>query len=143
MRFSRLPFRHVVRSWGSDIVYTPMIMAESFVASQRARDVEMHTNAFDRPVIVQFAADSAEQFAAATELVAGKVAGVDLNCGCPQQWAIKEGIGAALLKKPDTVRPALSDPWRGMLDHAASGRHPFIVQPCLRICTRRYRACKG
>ena len=108
VRFSRLPFRHVVRSWGCDIVYTPMIMAESFVASQRARDVEMHTNAFDRPVIVQFAADSAAQFAAATELVAGKVAGVDLNCGCPQQWAIKEGIGAALLKKPDTVSLSLS-----------------------------------
>ena len=87
MRFSRLPFRHVVRSWGSDIVYTPMIMAESFVASQRARDVEMHTNAFDRPVIVQFAADSADQFAAATELVAGKVAGVDLNVTTPPRTA--------------------------------------------------------
>lgn len=104
VRFSRLPFRHVVRSWGCDIVYTPMIMAESFAASQRARDVEMNTNAYDKPLIVQFAADSASQFAAATELLAGKVAGVDLNCGCPQQWAIKEGVGAALLKKPDTVR---------------------------------------
>lgn len=30
--------------------------------------------------------------------------GVDLNCGCPQRWAIKEGYGADMLKKPDLVK---------------------------------------
>jgi hypothetical protein len=44
VRFSKLPFRHVVRSYGTDIVYTPMIMADSFTASQKARDVELTTN---------------------------------------------------------------------------------------------------
>jgi tRNA-dihydrouridine synthase 4 len=48
VRFSKLPFRHVVRSWGSDIVFTPMIMANSFVNSAKARDVEFTTNANDR-----------------------------------------------------------------------------------------------
>jgi tRNA-dihydrouridine synthase 4 len=24
--------------------------------------------------------------------------------GCPQKWAFQEGIGCALLRKPDTVR---------------------------------------
>jgi len=38
----------------------------------------------------------------------GKVAGVDLNCGCPQRWAIQEGIGCALLKKPDLVKDMVS-----------------------------------
>ncbi|EFP86572.2 uncharacterized protein PGTG_12954 [Puccinia graminis f. sp. tritici CRL 75-36-700-3] len=32
------------------------------------------------------------------------VDGIDINCGCPQQWACKEGIGSALLRKPDLVR---------------------------------------
>ncbi|KAA1138907.1 hypothetical protein PGTUg99_028818 [Puccinia graminis f. sp. tritici] len=27
------------------------------------------------------------------------VDGIDINCGCPQQWACKEGIGSALLRK--------------------------------------------
>ncbi|KAG7528787.1 hypothetical protein FFLO_05928 [Filobasidium floriforme] len=31
------------------------------------------------------------------------VDGVDLNCGCPQPWAYSEGIGSALLRKPDLV----------------------------------------
>ena len=35
VRFSKLPFRHVVRSYGTDLVYTPMIMADSFTASQK------------------------------------------------------------------------------------------------------------
>ena len=48
VRFSKLPFRHLVRSWGADIVFTPMIMANSFVASAKARDVEFTTNAYDR-----------------------------------------------------------------------------------------------
>jgi tRNA-dihydrouridine synthase 4 len=29
--------------------------------------------------------------------------GVDLNCGCPQSWAIKEGIGCSLMSQPDLV----------------------------------------
>lgn len=29
--------------------------------------------------------------------------GVDLNCGCPQRWAMKDGYGADLLNKPELV----------------------------------------
>lgn len=29
--------------------------------------------------------------------------GVDLNCGCPQRWAMKDGYGADLLEKPELV----------------------------------------
>eukprot|EP00960_Hanusia_phi_P061717 764923-Hanusia_phi.AAC.7 len=126
-----------VRSWGCELVYTPMIMAESFIASGRARDIEFTTNLHDRPVIVQFAAHDAMELSKAAALVpspsenasmthvvqlSGKVDGVDINCGqssspalsrhalrqliagCPQRWAIKEGVGAALLKKPELVR---------------------------------------
>ena len=35
---------------------------------------------------------------AAAKLVAGDVAGVDLNCGCPKHFSIQGGMGAALLK---------------------------------------------
>lgn len=30
--------------------------------------------------------------------------GVDLNCGCPQRWAIQEGYGACLINKPEMLR---------------------------------------
>nr|CRX79104.1 hypothetical protein ls5930a1_00130 [Leucosporidium scottii] len=55
-------------------------------------------------LIVQFAANDGQQLADAAELVKPWVDGIDLNCGCPQKWAYQEGIGCALLRKPELVR---------------------------------------
>ena len=106
VRFSKLPWRHVVRSYGTEIVYSPMIMADSFVNSQKARDVEFTTNGLDAPLVVQFAAHTDKEFGDAAELLrsGGHTGGIDLNCGCPQKWALQEGIGAALLKQPETIK---------------------------------------
>jgi len=106
VRFSKLPWRHVVRSWGTEIVYSPMIMADSFIASQRARSIEFNTNPQDTPLIVQFAAHTDKEFGDAAELMrtGGFGGGIDLNCGCPQKWAVQEGIGSALLRKPETIK---------------------------------------
>jgi len=30
--------------------------------------------------------------------------GVDLNCGCPQRWAVNDGYGVDLLRKPHLIR---------------------------------------
>ena len=35
--------------------------------------------------------------------------GVDLNCGCPQTWAKKEGLGACLIKKPQLVKEMVKE----------------------------------
>ena len=40
----------------------------------------------DRPLVVQFAASNARDFADAAELVAPFADGVDINCGCPQRY---------------------------------------------------------
>lgn len=58
----------------------------------------------DRPLIVQFGAHTAIDFAKAAEMVQPYCDGVDLNCGCPQSWAIQEGIGCGLMRKPELVR---------------------------------------
>ena len=29
--------------------------------------------------------------------------GVDVNCGCPQRWAIGEGYGACMINQPEIV----------------------------------------
>ena len=78
-------------------------MANSFVQSKRARDVEFTTNSSDRPLIVQFASSKIDEFATAAQLVQPFADGVDLNCGCPQKWAAKEGVGAVMIKKPDVI----------------------------------------
>ena len=62
VRYSKLPFRMLVRLYDCDIAYTPMIMADSFSSSEAARDNEFTTNSMDRPLIVQFASNNVEDF---------------------------------------------------------------------------------
>jgi tRNA-dihydrouridine synthase 4 len=100
---NRLQFRDLIRKYGCDLMYTPMIMSNSFIQSAKCRDVELTTNASDRPLIVQFAANKADEFATAAQFVQAHSDGVELNCGCPQRWAIQEGIGASLIQKNDFV----------------------------------------
>ncbi|ODO08871.1 tRNA-dihydrouridine synthase 4 [Cryptococcus wingfieldii CBS 7118] len=55
-------------------------------------------------LLAQFASPNGKSLADAAELISPFVDGLDLNCGCPQKWAYNEGIGCALLRKPDLVR---------------------------------------
>jgi len=103
VRYSKLAFRNLVRLYDCDLAFSPMILADSFYLSQKARDNEFTTNEEDKPLIVQFAANKAEYFSGSAELVSKYCSGVDLNCGCPQRWAWKEGIGACLINNPEFV----------------------------------------
>ncbi|ELU14183.1 hypothetical protein CAPTEDRAFT_90110 [Capitella teleta] len=85
VRYSKLPFRTLVRKYDCDIAFTPMIVSESFNQSIKARHSDFTTNSGDRPLIVQFAASQAKDFADAAEIVVPYADGVDLNCGCPQK----------------------------------------------------------
>lgn len=44
VRYSKLEFRTLVRKYGVDLCYTPMIMADSFCQSNKARLNEFTTN---------------------------------------------------------------------------------------------------
>ena len=103
VRYSKLPFRALVRKYGCDVAFTPMIVSNSFVNSIKARDSDFTTNESDRPLIVQFAASNANDFADAAEIVHPYSDGIDLNCGCPQRWAMQEGYGSCLLQNPQLV----------------------------------------
>ncbi|CAH1766380.1 3237_t:CDS:2 [Entrophospora sp. SA101] len=87
-----------------NLTYTPMILAKEFQNSAIARDFDFTTNFNDTPLIMQFASNNNKELVNAVELVYGYVDGIDINCGCPQKWAINEGIGVYLMEKPEIVR---------------------------------------
>ncbi|XP_012284426.1 tRNA-dihydrouridine(20a/20b) synthase [NAD(P)+]-like isoform X2 [Orussus abietinus] len=107
VRYSKLQFRTLVRRYDCDICFTPMIMADSFVQSAEARNNDFVINKADDPLIVQFAAKCVEDFVCAAEMIAPYSNGVDLNCGCPQRWAIKDGYGVDLLHRPQDIRKTI------------------------------------
>lgn len=126
VRYSKLPFRSLVRKYNCDLCFTPMILANSFIQSNSARNNEFTTSSGDHPVIVQFAANNAHDFSSAAEMVAPFSDGVDLNCGCPQRWAMNDGYGANLLTKPELIRDIV-------LQVRNRIPHPFTVSTKIRI----------
>ncbi|CAL7937850.1 unnamed protein product [Xylocopa violacea] len=103
-----------------------MILADSFVRSEKARENEFSTTDRDEPLVVQFAAKNVHDFLNAAEMVAPYCNGVDLNCGCPQRWAIKEGYGVDLLRKPNLVKDLIYQV-RNRISH------PFTVSVKIRL----------
>ncbi|KAJ1969840.1 tRNA dihydrouridine synthase [Dispira parvispora] len=104
VRYSKLPFRTLVRQYNVDIVYTPMILADVFRRSDYSRECEFTTRPDETPLVVQFAANDGVHLADAAELVAPWADAIDINCGCPQRWAYAEQLGAYLMEQPELVR---------------------------------------
>lgn len=107
VRYSRLEFRALARKYKAELTFSPMTVANSFCRSELARQHEFTTNVEDSPMIVQFAANSSVDFQHATEMVLPYADGVDLNAGCPQRWAMQDGYGSYLLKKPEVIEDML------------------------------------
>ncbi|XP_021201008.3 tRNA-dihydrouridine(20a/20b) synthase [NAD(P)+]-like [Helicoverpa armigera] len=103
VRYSKVQFRTLVKNYGVDLCFSPMILADSFCQNSKARHNEFATTVSDSPLIVQFAANNRDDFVDASKLVYEYADGVDLNCGCPQKWAMKDGYGCALLSKPEVI----------------------------------------
>ncbi|KAI1479918.1 FMN-linked oxidoreductase [Daldinia eschscholtzii] len=108
VRYSKLAFRQTVHHFGTDLCWTPMILAKEFNRSPVARDSDltMSTTTGDTevPTIAQFGANDPVELSRAASLAAPFVNGVDLNCGCPQSWACAETLGAALMNRRELVR---------------------------------------
>lgn len=103
VRYSKLPFRLLTREYGADLAFSPMIVASGFVRSQQARESEFSTCSIDQPLIAQFASADCKEIGEAAELISPLVQGIDLNCGCPQRWAMSDGLGSALIKRPELI----------------------------------------
>lgn len=103
VRCSRPPFRKLCRLWGTDVNYTHMIMSESFTRSAEARASDFSLYEGEDRLVVQLAGTSGPTMAAAAAMVSPFCDAIDINCGCPQKWAMREGIGSALLEKPELV----------------------------------------
>ncbi|KAI4870375.1 FMN-linked oxidoreductase [Hypoxylon rubiginosum] len=106
VRYSKLAFRQTVHRFGTDLCWTPMILAKEFNRSHFARDSDltMSSAGEEVPTIAQFGANSPLELSRAASLAAPFVNGVDLNCGCPQSWACAETLGAALMHQRELVR---------------------------------------
>ena len=105
---SALPFRMLVRRYGAQLAFTPMLHAKMMVTSPSYCRDYFTTAPGDRPLIAQLAGHDPATVLAAAKMVESRVDGVDLNLGCPQGIARRGKYGAFLLEDTPTVVAVVS-----------------------------------
>lgn len=110
---SSLAFRVLVRRYGVDLAFAPMIDAAgwSVASASSRRDVFLWSAPAegDAPLVAQLAGHEPKVVAAAAQDVAPDCDAVDLNCGCPQPCAELGNYGAFLLSHPDTIEAVVRE----------------------------------
>ncbi|MHC1746637.1 MAG: tRNA dihydrouridine synthase DusB [Negativicutes bacterium] len=97
-----LPFRLLSKEMGCALAYSEMVSSRGLLYSNENTLDLMRIDARERPVAVQIFGSDPENMASAARIVAAAGADVvDINMGCPTPKIIKNGDGAALMRKPE------------------------------------------
>uniref|UniRef100_T1JM82 DUS-like FMN-binding domain-containing protein n=1 Tax=Strigamia maritima TaxID=126957 RepID=T1JM82_STRMM len=124
VRIGTLPFRLLALNYGADIVYSEEIVDHKLLKCRRVVNNELDTIDFiddtedvvvfrtcseeKNQVVLQLGTSEAQRALKAVKLVEQDVSGIDINMGCPKEFSLKGGMGAALLYQPEKVKEILS-----------------------------------
>lgn len=130
VRVCTLPFRLLTIDYGTDLVYTEETVDYKILRSvKRYNEVLGTTDFIDKSdgtvffrtcekernkVIFQIGTNDAQRALKVGKIVEPYVAGVDVNMGCPKEFSLKGGMGAALLSQPEKVKSILTTLVQGL-----------------------------
>jgi tRNA-dihydrouridine synthase B len=98
---SDLPFRRLVRSYGSGLNVTEMIASQAAIRETRQSIQKALWDPSEDPVSMQLVGCEPEQMGEAAKLAEDKGAAiVDINMGCPVRKVVNGDSGSALMAKP-------------------------------------------
>ncbi|WP_404713274.1 tRNA dihydrouridine synthase DusB [Sphingomonas sp. MMS24-J13] len=98
---SDLPFRRLVRSYGSGLNVTEMIASQAAIRETRQSLQKALWDPSEDPVSMQLVGCEPEQMGEAARLAEDKGAAiVDINMGCPVRKVVNGDAGSALMAKP-------------------------------------------
>lgn len=129
VRSGELPSRLIALKYGADLVWGPETIDRAIMGAERRINPRNNTIEFTRipsnsskgvepkesviyridpenekgKLIFQIGTASPEYAVKAAKVVAGDVAGIDVNSGCPKPFSTSGGMGAALLRTPDKL----------------------------------------
>ena len=119
MKVSNLPFRLMCLRNGADAVFGPAINCEMLIASTIENDIFymgkvskneilFRTSPEEKGKLVfQLFSNNSSKAVAAVEKILPYASAVDINCGCPSNFATAKGQGNALSKTPEVIEDIL------------------------------------
>uniref|UniRef100_A0A158RDJ5 tRNA-dihydrouridine synthase n=1 Tax=Hydatigena taeniaeformis TaxID=6205 RepID=A0A158RDJ5_HYDTA len=124
VRVSTHPMRLLALRYGATYVYTEEIIDYKLLTTTRIENKKLGTIDYvcddgsivfrtspeekDKVILQLGTADSTRALVAAQK-VQDDVAAIDVNMGCPKQYSIKGGMGAALLRTPEKIKAILTE----------------------------------
>ncbi|KAI4464794.1 trna-dihydrouridine(20) synthase [nad(p)+]-like [Holotrichia oblita] len=124
VRVGTLPMRLLALDYGADIVYTEELIDWKFLKTvRRENDILGTVDFIDKSdgtivfrtcnrekdkVVVQIGTCDANRALKVAKLIEDDIAGIDINMGCPKEFSLKGGMGAALLRDPEKAKEILT-----------------------------------
>ncbi|KAF2367090.1 tRNA-dihydrouridine synthase [Trinorchestia longiramus] len=123
VRVCTLPFRLLALEYGADLVYSEETIDWKILRSNKRYNAAQGTTEFyDRSdgtvflstcererehLVVQLGTSDPDRALRVARMLEPYVAGIDVNMGCPKEFSIKGGMGAALLTQPNKIMAIL------------------------------------
>ncbi|KAK7070661.1 tRNA-dihydrouridine(20) synthase [NAD(P)+]-like protein, partial [Halocaridina rubra] len=130
VRVCTLPFRLLAIDYGADLVYTEETIDFKMLRSVKKVNEVLGTVDFvdkgdgtvffrtcekeRNKVVFQIGTCDAQRALKVAKLVEPYVAAFDVNMGCPKEFSLKGGMGAALLTQPEKVKAILTTLVQGL-----------------------------
>lgn len=130
VRVGTLPMRLLSLDYGADIVYSEELVDWKLIrAERRINDILGTVDFIDKTdgslvfrtcerersrVVLQLGTCDPDRAYKAAKLVENDISGIDVNMGCPKEFSIKGGMGAALMSDPCKAQAILSRLVKGL-----------------------------
>jgi len=123
VRIGTLPMRLLALRYGADLVYSEEIVDHKMVYCTRVENKLLGTIDYvasdgvvvfrtceeeKKKLIFQMGTSDPDRALQVAKMIENDVSGLDINMGCPKEFSIKGGMGAALLTQPDKVQKILT-----------------------------------
>lgn len=92
------PFRAMVRKFGSELLFSEMILADSLARAHKRTTEMAMPDETDAPIAIQLEGRNPDTMAAAARIAERHAAFIDLNMGCPVNKIAKAGGGSGLMR---------------------------------------------
>lgn len=101
---TNLPYRVLCKKYGASLVMTDMVNANAVCKNNKAGLKIAATCEEEKPVAIQIFGAKVELIAKSASILHDKAEIIDINFGCPIRTVLRQGAGAALLKRPARIK---------------------------------------